>query len=118
MKNFLLLIIVITSLFSCKKYEEGPIFSLRTKKSRLVNEWKLLDAIAGIDLYWKFEKNGKCTQTINSLSFDGTWNFEDNKESLAITFNGKTESSPIIKLTKDELWLKDLQGNTVKLIPK
>lgn len=32
---------VIALAFACGKYEEGPKFSLESKKSRLVGEWKV-----------------------------------------------------------------------------
>ncbi len=40
---FLALVMVMSTLTfqSCGKYEEGPAFSLRSKKSRLVNKWKI-----------------------------------------------------------------------------
>lgn len=41
-RNILTLLLPALLLFSCGKYEEGPNFSLRTKKSRLVGEWKLV----------------------------------------------------------------------------
>ena len=39
LKLFLILICFVT--FSCKKYEDGPTVSLRTKKARVVNKWKV-----------------------------------------------------------------------------
>lgn len=44
MKKLLIILTILTfglNLQSCKKYEEGPSFSLKTKKKRLVGEWKL-----------------------------------------------------------------------------
>lgn len=55
MKNtvsFLISIILVTLLFSgCKKYDEGPKFSLRSVKNRLTNgDWELEKlTVAGID---------------------------------------------------------------------
>jgi hypothetical protein len=39
----LVLVMLVSSMAfqSCSKYEEGPAFSLRSKKSRLVNTWKI-----------------------------------------------------------------------------
>lgn len=42
MKLILLFSLILLTLFtSCGKYEEGPNFSLRTKKNRLRSDWKL-----------------------------------------------------------------------------
>ena len=35
------LILVISILTDCKKYDEGPLISLRTKKARLAGDWKI-----------------------------------------------------------------------------
>lgn len=89
--------VIATLLFtftSCSKYEEGPGFSLRTKKQRVVAEWKatsftingqnglnsstagVLDCFSGnqfsynitgtMDIKWTFEKDGKSTVVVNS----------------------------------------------------
>ena len=34
--------ITVLNFQSCSKYEDGPAFSLRTKKSRLVGDWELV----------------------------------------------------------------------------
>lgn len=88
------LAIVLVALTSCSKYEEGPGISLRTKKQRVVAEWKatdftingqnglnssttgVLDCFSGgqfsyditgtMDIQWTFEKDGKSTIVINS----------------------------------------------------
>ena len=41
MKKNILFIIIVLAIASCGKYEEGPIFSLRSKKNRLCREWRL-----------------------------------------------------------------------------
>lgn len=86
--------LVLLTLSSCSKYEEGPGISLRTKKQRVVAEWKatdftingqnglnssttgVLDCFSGgqfsynitgtMDIQWTFEKDGKSTIVINS----------------------------------------------------
>lgn len=47
---------------SCKKYEEGPLLSLRTKNARLTGEWKLVS-------YSRITTNNTETTT---TSYDGT----------------------------------------------
>jgi hypothetical protein len=38
--GFILLTVGIITFTGCSKYEEGPFFSLRTKRSRVVGDWK------------------------------------------------------------------------------
>lgn len=46
MKNIAVIAISVVLLISCSKYEEGPKFTLRSKKERLANNWK-------VDKYFK-----------------------------------------------------------------
>lgn len=39
--NKILLVLSVLLLFGCKKYEEGPSISFRTKKARLTNAWNI-----------------------------------------------------------------------------
>lgn len=112
---------------SCKKYEEGPGLSLRTKTARVAGDWeieKYISADGTVDTdvegegTYTFDKDG--TGTINitesgtSLSLPFTWEFTSNKEKIKITltFFGTTESSEatILRLTNDEMWIKDEDG--------
>lgn len=34
----------VVGISGCKKYPDGPAFSLKSKKARLVGEWEMLDA--------------------------------------------------------------------------
>lgn len=110
-----------TIIFSgCKKYEEGPMISLRTKKARMINEWKLeksIDGQTGTETtcnsnctVMEFKEDG--TIVVNGVSWSGVkWEFSDDKEKLAfITTIGSittTSYSTILRLKNDELWLKD-----------
>ena len=85
----MMLAIILVSLTSCSKYEDGPGFSLRTKKQRVVADWKatsftingqnglnsstsdILECFSGgmfsytitgtMDIEWTFKKDGKST---------------------------------------------------------
>lgn len=115
---------------SCGKYEEGPGFSLRSKKSRLAGEWdakEYVDAdgttIADTDDdYITFEKDGTYKVTSDGTSVSGTWEFASDKEKLrtsytvgGMTFTGE---STIVRLTNKELWIKDEDGDMTKLEAK
>jgi hypothetical protein len=107
---------------SCGKYEEGPAFTLKTKTARLTGEWALMEMtengvsvdMEGTVLKWEFAKDGtfKYSVTFMSMnfSFDGEWQFDDNKEHIEMRTMedgewSEWEKMEILKLTNDELWL-------------
>lgn len=109
---------------ACNKYEEGPGFSLRSKKSRLAGEWELEKAIEnGVDVTAaqnasgtvnvEFEKGGAVTYSVGAFAIVGTWEFSDKKEDIYLTFDGDVDTTHISKLTNKELWFKDTDGSDV-----
>jgi len=123
--------IMITSLSSCKKYEEGPAFSLRSKTARVANEWKITYAYDMDDAEdvtsdytgetWEFVKDGKFNEKDNgTVEKTGTWEFIDDKESIRVSLEGtgsSTNDYTIIKLKEKEMWLKD-KDEELHFIPK
>ncbi len=123
------LIIVFLAVFalvysSCGKYEEGPSLSLRTKTSRLIGVWKLVELtsngqvqeIGEESMIYEFIKGGafKLTGKIMGINFsaDGEWQFDDSKEKVEIRLKqgnvwGEWSKYEILRLTNSELWLKD-----------
>lgn len=111
---------------SCGKYEEGPSLSLRTKKARLTGEWDTKEYVDSdgtttadnSDDYVTFDKDGTYTYTSGSTSQSGQWDFSSDKEKLKVsyTFGSTTftSESTILRLTNDELWIKDEDGNISK----
>ena len=136
--SFAILTLILISLFSCKKYPEGPSLSIRSKKGRIANKWKIDKwLIGGIDstMYYAAEgtfieltKNGKVTATqiqsdgVQTLTttFTGEWQFSDDKEKFAwiITDNwgnpADTNTFTILKLKHKEFWLLDENNNPNK----
>ena len=69
-------VVTILNFQSCSKYEDGPSFSLRTKKGRLVGDWELVkingqspeaymnsssgswSSVSNVDIEWEFESDG------------------------------------------------------------
>lgn len=113
---------------SCGKYEEGPEFTLLTKKARVAGDWDVKEyvdengnvTIDNSDDYVTFEKDGTYKTTIDNSTFVGTWEFTSKKENLRASYTvGNfefTTERPILRLTNDELWLKDEEYNrTIKL---
>lgn len=112
---------------SCGKYEDGPNFSLRSKKSRVVGEWYYEGIyVDGVEMTTPedlvgysstFEKNGEyldmAVDAGNPIVTVGTWDFANDKEELAITtqyvdWNNtlvyNTINYKILRLTNKELW--------------
>ncbi|MEX2485590.1 MAG: lipocalin family protein [Brumimicrobium sp.] len=115
---------------SCSKYEEGPAFSLRTKKARLAGEWKADKYVSpdgeesnadGDDGTMEFEKDGTVTYSYDGFSVSGEWEFTKSKEYLEIEleFFGQTDTQEmkILKLKNDELWLEDEDGSQMHYVP-
>lgn len=109
---------------SCKKYDEGPSLSLRSKKARVANHWKYKSAKnGGVDytsLFANFTieltKDGKFT-TYNSSTVlsKGTWEFNDKKEAIVTKTEGTNDTETLtIKLLKDkEMILETTENNSV-----
>lgn len=108
----------------CGKYEDGPNFSLLSKKSRVVGTWDmktLTDSQTGAtDNFCQngaycveitMDKDNKLTQKISdgsySYTYTGTWDFNDDKTQLIWTTPSYTTSYEIKRLTNKELWLDD-----------
>lgn len=117
---------------SCKKYEEGPALSLRSKTERVANSWRIAQALDnGNDVtsqYNKFEldltKGGSATLSAEYTFFnselkyitDGTWVFVSNKEKISLNFENDDADGvyTILKLKEKEMWVKK-DGDTVEL---
>lgn len=121
MKNFKTLVSVTLFLFtvigliSCKKYDEGPGISLRSKSARVENQWKISfarylsdgtvtteDHIGDI---WEFTKDGVFVKDGNPK---GMWELSESKEQIIITeHDGSIDFFNILKLKENEMWLSE-----------
>lgn len=123
------LIISLITLSSCKKYEEGPAFSLRTKKARLSNAWlteKTIDSNGNEKVFCDkdrdalttvFFKDGRYSFRYETSFFlilnDGKWAFTDDKEHVVISVEGEPDVEwEIIKLKNKSIALKKEDGTT------
>jgi hypothetical protein len=128
----LIAIILVATMFAwsgCKKYEEGPAFSLRSKKDRVVGKWKVekylengtdqTSSLTSLNLRIEFKKDGKAIQSSSSptsgtFSEEFRWEFDDKKEKLIFIFNsGEKNEFKILRLKHKELWLKQSNGTNV-----
>ena len=115
--GFIVLTIGIIIFPGCSKYEEGPLFSLRSKKSRIVGEWKATDFTVNEENYL----SSSTTATLHCLSGDMfnyivtgnmnfDWNFEkDGKGNVIVSSeistldfpNSFTQCTPIYMVASD-----------------
>jgi len=130
--KFFVLVASILLVFSgCKKYEDGPVFSLLTKKARLTGEWSLDSysvneadqtsiflLLAGNNFKLKIAKDDKYS-IVGNLAEEGTWKLTEDKND--IVFRPKNYGDPekiyrILRLKNKELWFKQTQstGNVVE----
>ncbi len=109
-KSIILILITSLVILSCNKYPEGPSFSLLTAKSRLCNDWKLIDhSVDGENLFdasvntaWSFDKDGTYSQSnisellgqVQGTHSHGTWEFDDKKKNIYMT-NAEIVALPI-----------------------
>ncbi|MDG2370036.1 MAG: glycoside hydrolase family 43 C-terminal domain-containing protein [Flavobacteriales bacterium] len=126
--TLLLAATIVTTLnfHSCKKYDDGPAFSLRSKTSRLTGEWEVVrigSAVYpqnGYSLEFEFDKNGDFTYGTSysyngqnySYAYGGEWEFSSDKEDIEITINNSVLTFEINRLTNKELWMEDASDNT------
>lgn len=132
----LTLITIAPLVTGCGKYEEGPDFSLRSRKERIANTWRVEKAMNGSDdvtsvfnqYELKMTKDGDATLTANyslgSLTFEfatsGNWSLGNNAEDLELDFenNDADETYGILRLKEEELWLKEKGGDLeLRLMP-
>lgn len=123
-KNILpLILIIVSSLTSCKKYEEGPAFSLRSKTARVANTWKLesysingvdnTSSLANINYTEFYDKDGNYSYNTSVGSGSGKWEFQSDKEQIKRSgvSSQSSETLYILKLKEKEFWYYYLDGN-------
>lgn len=135
MNKFVLLCLITFAFGGCKKFEEGPQFSLKSRTARVANEWEVesyldkgnnktaLFSSSTIEL----TKSEAVTITTPNGTYTGTWEFDDedddddkddddveieiklsSKDVLASEFEGDWT---VIRLKDNEMWLRDDDDN-------
>lgn len=112
---------------SCKKYEDGPAFSLMSKKARLANIWKVdtyylngLDrtvqyrSVVSRDKLVIFQSGefdySEISNWLWGASYSGKWAFQNDKEELLLTPKDspvKPRTLRILRLKNKSLWLEE-----------
>lgn len=108
------LYIIVLFLVSCGKYEQGPNFSLISKKNRLVNKWYPGEVYLPDNYAVSFEYNGniefKSDGTYSEFtgqdSITGTWEFSPTKRIINIETDFFI-TFKILRLTNKEIWFVD-----------
>jgi hypothetical protein len=127
MKKFLVLVLLSVIVVSCGKYEEGPGFSLISKKNRVTNTWVLSKVeVNGQDetpqsssytlkMILKEDETLSANYTVLTIPFTttGTWAFNSDKSALILTDNSGTSTNTILRLTNKEMKLRQIaNGDT------
>jgi len=102
----------------CKKYEDGPMLSLKSKKGRVDGTWKFQSFIEdGDDITqdfvgceWEFKKDGDFTEYFDGDVYSGRWEFASDKEAIDLTYDGDTWRWSLKRLTNKEMWLERIDG--------
>ena len=133
---------------ACKKYEDGPGLSFRSKKKRIANTWKALSFHKnGVDstMYYisegselNLEEDGTVSLTIyqnlgnpDTVNAEGRWELHEKDKAFALiltdlkTNEVDTTAWWIARLKEKEFWLReddnDGDGNfdeELRLVPK
>jgi len=130
----LISVCLLVSLFSCK-YEDGPSFSLRSKKARVVNAW-FIDRVyengvdktedyktAFVNYQFQIKKDDNFILTyrpynVGNYEQKGTWKFSDDKANFVFTPEGTSDQNTwkIMRLKHNEFWVTaNLNNKDVEL---
>ena len=123
--TFFVALCVVIALSGCKKYEDGPGFSLSSKKARLSADWEFkkvlinsLDVTSDFfDYSWEIKKDGGFKLVSGGFIESGKWEFVSNKEAIDFDYSdGYIERYNIKRLTSKELWIENIEdGDTLYL---
>lgn len=124
----LLILLPLVAFVSCRKYEEGPNISFRSKEARLTNNWGIESvSINGVNFsqdpyyakqkhYFYADGNYRLTIidpiTLVAENVQGSWELLDDGRQLNITRNNyqgvadSTINYKILKLFEKQLWIR------------
>jgi hypothetical protein len=128
MRKIAFIILSISILVSCTKFEEGPSISLLSVKNRIVGKWKLdkylLDGADSTESYlngyneeWEFFKNKTLVYTKGQQNpIDGTWELQETNVVVKLQMMNANfeyyeyDTLPLIRLTNREMWARYENG--------
>jgi hypothetical protein len=125
-KLLLVFIIAILSVSGCRKYPDGPAFTLLSKRWRLAEDWKknkiykngteitteYLSTIKHESL--NMDKSGNFSYTLVTntgwLEYGGTWSFNSDKSVIYFSYflgqQSITDGNLILRLKEHDMWLQ------------
>ena len=114
--SYLIAILITIGIFGCGQYEEGPGVSLRSKKARVANVWKIeyaFDLGDKVEITadytgekWGFSKDGSFTESSDGVvEKTGNWEFINDKDEISISTPGDMDVYKILKLKENEMWI-------------
>jgi hypothetical protein len=126
--TLLLFLFAVLLMGGCKKYPDGPEFSLLPKSWRLAGDWKTTKILENnIDVTArelatvnyesrKIDKNGSFSYELveggSTLSYAGSWSFSSDKTIVYFTYafasTGSTDQFLILRLKEKDLWLQNI----------
>ena len=128
--GFAILLCTATLVSSCGKYEEGPSFTILTKKMRLTGDWtatamtvnEQVQDLNGITTTASINNDGTYAYviqyTLGTLSYtdteNGTWEFNSDKSGVLFMEDDQSTAvdRTIVKLTNKEMKLRTVDGTT------
>lgn len=116
--SILVAVCIIITLVGCKKYEDGPGLSLRSKKSRISADWEFKKVIYNsvdetsdyIGSSWEIKKDGGFKLVLDGYIESGTWEFATDKEAIDFDQFGDIMRWNIKRLTSKELWIENIDN--------
>jgi len=120
--SFAFLSATILTFTGCKKYEDGPRFSLSSKKGRITNQWQFTEKIVNGQpqqltniTVRDIKRDGAYILTVGTSTDEtGKWEFSSDKESITfIPDDDDAYSRDILRLKSNELWLEYRDGSDI-----
>ena len=128
-KHILYTLLLFIFIAGCKKYEDGPLLSLRTAKARVTGKWEFeyfevngsdstafLKGVFTEPPYYAFEpEGGNGEKEAFGVLCSGHWGFAEHHRYLLVNIHCSYAIGPygapeiewrILRLTNKELWLK------------
>ena len=124
---FAFLCLALLTLSACKKYNEGPVVSIWSRKERIEGKWVVgyaeknqQDITSSYkDVVWEFTRNYSVIETTDSFKINGIWGTMTNDKDFVIDYdNGNRNIYEIVRLTRKQFWIRNRQSELfLKLKP-
>lgn len=124
MKNLVTVLVLAVMLAGCKKYEEGPLLSLRSKNARVANTWKVEQYLLnGVDKTneWAgytetYTKEGAFSFSSGSIAGAGVWEWQNDKNEIKRSGISKMSSQTlyILRLKENKFWYLVRDGSDIE----